>query len=518
MTPSTPLPEADTLAQSAWTAYIRQELTAPAYALREYASNLAAAAETTTDVATKTSAAKILDRAGHLLHLVEKLTDPTLTANLDGLARKTLRHDLRGAAAYVIGACEDIGEVAAPDAADVLAEPLRSTLQAAKRVVELIEQVVNYEATPNSAPMVDDSLRQMLQQLQRGAAARKADAPTGRILLVDDNEYGRDLVARMLGNQGHTVEIVSSGVEALARLDELRSPPIDLILLDVLMPGMSGPEVLLKVKDNPATRDLPVLMVSALGEDETVLACISAGAVDYLTRPVKAELLRARITASLEQKRLRDRETQFQARIDELVRAIFPSAVIEEWQNTGTIKPRSHELVGILFLDVVGFTSYSEQYRDDPATVILLLQRLIEKFETSAARLGVQKIKTIGDAFMAAVGIAESVENPALTLLQCGLAFQKDTLDHPAGWSVRVGIHVGPVVTGILGKTQFSFDVWGHTVNAASRIESNGRPGRVTLSDEAWAMLAGCAAGECRHVTARGLGAVNVWDFTAWTK
>ena len=510
MTPVDPLPEGDDLAQSAWTAYLRQELTAPAYALREYARNLAGAAETTNDADTKTSAAKILDRAGHLLQLVEKLTDPTFTANLDGMARKTLRHDLRGAAAYVIGACEDIAEGTAPEANEGLADPLKTTLQAAKRVVELIEQVVNYEANANAAPTADDSLRQMLDQLKRGAAQRRADAPTGRILVVDDNEYGRDLVARMLIHQGHTVEVVSSGALALARLDNVRSPPIDLILLDVLMPGLSGPEVLLKVKENPATRDLPVLMVSALGEDETVLACISAGAVDYLTRPVKSELLRARIAASLEQKRLRDR-------IDELVRAIFPSPVIDEWQRTGTIKPRSHDQVGILFLDVVGFTSYSEKFRNDPETVILLLQQLIEKFETSAIRYGVQKIKTIGDAFMAAVGLAVPVSNPARTLLECGLAFQADTLDHSAGWQVRVGIHVGPVVTGILGKTQFSFDVWGHTVNAASRTESNGKPGRVTLSDEAWGMLSGCAEGEQRSVSARGLGTINVWDFVKWT-
>jgi len=512
-----PNPEPDGLAQSAWTAYIRQELTAPAFALREYAANLAAAAECTDDDEVKAAVGKILDRAGRLADIVRDMTDPAVGGTRDASARKTLRHDLRAAAAYVIGACEDIAEGTDRPAADPLAEPLRSTLAAAKKVVELIEPVVRYEANPNAAPHGDDALKRMLEQLTRGAALHRRESPTGRVLLVDDNEFGRDLVARMLGRQGHTVEILSSGREALTRLDDGTKPPIDLILLDVLMPGMSGPEVLLKLKENPATRDLPVLMVSALGEDETVLACIAAGAVDYLTRPVNAELLRARIAASLEQKRLRDREAKFQARIDELVRAIFPSAVIDEWQRTGTIKPRSHESVGILFLDVVGFTSYAERFRDDPESVIVPLQQLIETFETTAERLGVQKIKTVGDAFMAAVGLAEPVKNPARTLLESGLAFLDDTRNHPAGWSVRIGIHVGPVVSGILGKTQFSYDVWGHTVNAASRTESHGKPGRVTLSDQAWAMLAGCAEGEKRSVTARGLGVVDVWDFLKWT-
>ena len=103
--------------------------------------------------------------------------------------------------------------------------------------------------------------------------------------------------------------------------------------------------------------------------------------------------------------------------------------------------------------------------------------------------------------------------NPALSLLKCGLDLIADVAAHPAGWRVRVGVHVGPVVTGVLGESQFSFDVWGHTVNAAARMESNGVPGKVTLSPTAWADVDGVATGVSRAVEVKGLGAVTVWDF-----
>ena len=129
-----------------------------------------------------------------------------------------------------------------------------------------------------------------------------------------------------------------------------------------------------------------------------------------------------------------------------------------------------------------------------------------------------QKIKTIGDGFLGVAGLADPDPNPALTLLQCGLDLIADAAGHPAGWQVRVGVHVGPVVTGVLGKTQFSFDLWGHTVNAASpgRGPRPARPGDAQRRRLAGAWP-GVAAGEQREVVARGIGVMTVWDFTRWT-
>lgn len=510
MTAGTAPADPDPRARRASLAYLRQELTAPATALAEYAAALASKVP----AGDAAAAGRLADRATHLLELVQQATadDAPPAANRDHW--RAVRHDLRAAAAFVISSCEDLAE---GSPADALAPELPQTLNAARRVLDLIDDVVQFGRDSGGA--LTASVRDMLARLPGAAAGRAGAAVTGRVLLVDDNEFGRDLLARMLAGQGHTVEVVPGGKEAQERLTG-PGPAVDLVLLDVMMPGLTGPEVLAWLKSDPRFWPLPVIMVSALGEDDSVLACIAAGAEDYLTRPVRPELLRARIAGCLEKKRLRDREAGFQARIDGLVRAIFPPAVVAEWQATGTIETRFHGQVGVLFLDVVGFTEYAEKYQDDPGQVIHLLQDLVEKFEATVARHGVQKIKTIGDAFMGVVGLATpagpEAGNPAETLTRCALDLVSDAEGNPAGWQVRAGIHVGPVVTGILGKTQFSFDVWGHTVNAASRVESNGKPGRVTLSAEAWQMLGGAAAGEAREVDARGLGVVTVWDFGRW--
>ena len=148
--------------------------------------------------------------------------------------------------------------------------------------------------------------------------------------------------------------------------------------------------------------------------------------------------------------------------------------------------------------------------------MVELLQQQVEKFEETLTRHGVQKIKTMGDGFMCVAGISEDDLCPARTLLRCGLDMIADTRSHPAGWQVRIGIHIGPVVTGVLGKRQFSFDLWGHTVNAAARIEANGTPDKVTLSSDAWESLNETAHGTPRTIEARGLGTMTVWDFKQW--
>jgi CheY-like chemotaxis protein len=495
---------------------LRQEFTSPAAALAEYARELAAKVATAGDAGTSRTADRIRDRAEHLLETVRNLTAPDAqTDPADPAQWRGARHDLRAAVAYVIMACEDIAEGAPHAVAAALGPELARTTTAARRVVELIEAMVRFNLTADAPPPQAAAIQEMLNRLPR-AVAPSAGGVTGRVLVVDDNEFGRDLIVRMLAQQGHTVEVAASGVAAQERLGNAGQPAVDLILLDVMMPEMTGPELLRWLKADSRFWHVPVIMVSALGEDDSVLACIAAGAEDYLTRPVRPELLRARLTGSLEKKRLRDRETEYQARIAELVRAIFPPAVVDEWERTGTIRPRHYERVGVLFLDIVGFTALCEQFHDRPEEVVRLLQQQVVKFEATVARHGVQKVKTIGDGFLGLTGLAEPDPNPALTLLKCGLDLIADTIGQPAGWQVRVGVHVGPVVTGVLGKTQFSFDVWGHTVNVASRVEGHGRPNRVTLSDDAWRCVADVADGEERQVVARGIGVMTVWDFVRW--
>ncbi len=335
----------------------------------------------------------------------------------------------------------------------------------------------------------------------------------GNLLIVDDSAENRELLQLLLQQQGHQVTAAASGPEAL---ELLASRPFDLILLDVMMPDMDGFAVLERLKRNEAWRHIPVLMVSALDRLDAVVNCIAVGAEDYLIKPFNELLLRARVGACLEKKRLRDREMEHLQRIDRLLRAIFPEEVLPELTREGTIRPRRYEKVGVCFADVVGFTSFCDQHLDRPEYVAGMLKWYIGEFERVAREHGVQKIKTIGDAFMMASGLPVPVDNPVLRLVRCAWDLLAAIRKGPAGWQVRVGIHVGPVVAGTLGEQQYSFDLWGATVNIAARMESIGRPDTITLSDTAWQDVAGVCRGEPRDAAVRGIGHMLVWEVTGF--
>ncbi len=148
----------------------------------------------------------------------------------------------------------------------------------------------------------------------------------GRILVVDDNVLNRMLLKRTLEQQGHTVALAENGRQALEMLD---AGHFDLVLLDILMPEMDGYEVLARLKRDPARRDLPVIVISALEEMESVIRCIGMGAEDYLPKPFDSLLLRARIGASLEKKRLRDQEVEY---LQQVAHVTAAAAAVEAGQ------------------------------------------------------------------------------------------------------------------------------------------------------------------------------------------
>jgi len=140
---------------------------------------------------------------------------------------------------------------------------------------------------------------------EAGRASAVAGPATARILVTDDQELNRDLLSRRLRADGHRVDVAEDGPRALAMLE---GTPYDLVLLDVMMPGMDGYDVLARIKASEALRHLPVIVVSALDEAESVVRCLELGADDYLTKPFNALVLRARVGASLARKWLHDRE------------------------------------------------------------------------------------------------------------------------------------------------------------------------------------------------------------------
>jgi signal transduction histidine kinase len=134
-----------------------------------------------------------------------------------------------------------------------------------------------------------------------------------RVLVVDDVDYNRDILERILVREGHTVVTAEDGGKALERL---RSGPFDLVLLDVMMPGIDGIQVMGEVHRDPALMHIPVIMLSAMGEEANIVTCLKLGAQDYLTKPLNQRILNARIQSCLERKRLRDMESEYVARLE----------------------------------------------------------------------------------------------------------------------------------------------------------------------------------------------------------
>jgi class 3 adenylate cyclase len=208
----------------------------------------------------------------------------------------------------------------------------------------------------------------------------------------------------------------------------------------------------------------------------------------------------------------RDRISQL-SKADQLLQVILPRSIAEELTAREVVENRRHENVAVLFADIIGFTEFCENRQPDD--VVNHLQDLSLAFEAVVARYEVEKIKTIGDCFMAAAGLTIPLQNPVLNSVQCGLEMLNAAKELDSGWQLRIGIHVGAVIAGIVGHQRFSYDLWGDTVNTAARIESNGRHGSVNLSPQAWrAVEDSFEAESIGLVPIKGKGEIEIYCIT----
>lgn len=314
---------------------------------------------------------------------------------------------------------------------------------------------------------------------------------SGRILIVDDTLIGRISLAREVTALGHSVETATNGLEAL---EKLGSDNFDVVLLDMVMPGLSGEDVLERIRQNPQQRGTPVVMVSSADEFDTVVRCIAKGAEDYLPKPPNSTLLRARLHALIERKRLRDQE---QKRADELRLAkedserlllnILPATVAQELTSTGLYVPRSFDECTVVFTDFVGFSQVAS--RSLPQELVSRLNRYFTAFDHLCDSRGLEKIKTLGDSYMYAAGIpsprpSHAVDAVSVALEMVEILKLEAELDPVNSWPMRVGVHSGPLTAGVVGIRKFCFDIWGETVNLASRMQSSGVSNRLNVSQE----------------------------------
>jgi len=317
-----------------------------------------------------------------------------------------------------------------------------------------------------------------------------------KVLVVDDSKTLRRILIRELNSIGITnISEAGDGNEAVERL---RVESFDLMLLDMEMPELDGLGVLKVVKSTPELSYLPVIIVSSAEDFDRIVECIQVGAEDYLPKPFNAVLLRARVFSSLEKKRLRDldrehilelqREKEMlhieQMKSEKLMLNILPKPIADRLKRGEKNIAGSYPEVTVLFSDLVGFTKMSA--KKTAPELVKLLNDIFSRFDKRAELLGLEKIKTIGDAYMAVGGLpiprsdhAEIVADMALGMYQDLAEFNQANQQEI---QMRIGIHSGPVVAGVIGFTKFSYDLWGNTVNTASRMESTSGNGRIQVS------------------------------------
>jgi adenylate cyclase len=225
-------------------------------------------------------------------------------------------------------------------------------------------------------------------------------------------------------------------------------------------------------------------VISALDELDSTVRCIEAGAEDYLPKPFNPVLLRARIGASLEKKRLLDQLRVEKERSEALLLNILPRTIVERMRRGETVIADHIPEATILFSDLVDFTSLAA-HRSAEETVGLLGD-IFSRFDYLAARHGLEKIKTTGDGYMVASGLPEARSDHAAAAAEMALAMLDavKAAARIAGESLqlRVGLNTGALIAGVLGTHKFVYDVWGDTVNTAKRMESYGLPGRIHVS------------------------------------
>jgi len=304
------------------------------------------------------------------------------------------------------------------------------------------------------------------------------------VLIVDDTPTNVSVVSGVLKDKYRT-KVATNGEKALAIATAADKP--DLILLDVMMPGMDGFEVCRRLKADPATHEIPIIFLTAKTDSVDEEKGFDVGAVDYIHKPFSAPLVLARVKTQLALQDAVSEAQDARAQADQLLHALLPKKAADEIRSYGTVIPRRYENVAVLFCDVTNFTAYCDQH--EPEDVISRLDALFVIFERVTAKHGLEKIKTIGDGFMAAAGLLHEIEDPVGSAVRCGLEMASTLIDAHLGWEVRVGVHAGPVVAGVVGQERYQFDIWGDTVNLASRMVGMGAPGSVAATQEIWEQL-----------------------------
>jgi class 3 adenylate cyclase/CheY-like chemotaxis protein len=368
-------------------------------------------------------------------------------------------------------------------------------------------------------------------------------ADQASILVVEDNEVHRTTLTKSLNGDGHRVTTAKDGRDGLNRI---LSEPFDVILLDIVMPELDGFEVLERVKADPALRHIPVIVITSVDDVPSAVRCIEMGADDFLTKPFHPAVLRARIRAGLNKKRLYDleqRHVQEMAQVNRLLEARVEDQMAE-LVRTGELKrflPRqiAEGLVGgqltarqgferrkvtILFSDMVGFTDLSDSL--DPEELSDVLDEYLREMSAVLVAHGGTLDNYIGDGMMAVFGAPERVEeaDQAWSAIQAAVAMRDRAREVaarirgrgiPADLQIRVGVNAGHCMVGVFGSDVLrAYKVVGFAVNIAARLQTEASPGTILCGYRTYAQVKDRVRAEQREpLTLKGAARpVEAWE------
>jgi adenylate cyclase len=356
---------------------------------------------------------------------------------------------------------------------------------------------------------------------------------------VDDNEENRDMLARRLRRQGHEVLTAAGGQSGL---DVLARTPVDLVLLDVMMPDLDGYAVLQRIKGDPALRDIPVVMISALEELDSVARCIQLGADDYLGKPFEPVLLQARVGACLEKKRLHDEEQRHRHALAEMNQTLERRVAeqVGQLERLGRLKrffsPQLAELivaggaadplkthrreVTVVFLDLRGFTAFAETAEPEE------LMEVLREYHAEMGRLILVHEGTLerftGDGMMVFFNDPVEVPDPAARAVRMAVAMRDVLVNLGVRWRKRgwelghsVGIAQGYATIGAIGfEGRWDYGAIGTVTNLAARLCGEAAAGQILISAKVAAAVEGLIEAEDRgSLTLKGLARpVPIWS------
>ena len=441
-----------------------------------------------------------------LATIQELFSDKTKTGDDIGsvILNEDLHYSIRTPLSSIIGISElileDTATVADLDLQDIQ-DCVSKINQAGKRLLRLINDLSKYSDLSNGDLMesyyTDLYLKESSIRNFQFNTEVKIPAKIGTILIVDDESANLDIIDKILQQSNHKTFTAESGAEALKVLEK-ESAKIDLILLDLIMPEVNGMDLLKKLKHNNNTYHIPVIILSALDEIDTIVECISMGADDFLIKPVNRILLHARLNNALEKKYFHDKEIKYQKQIkieqeksDKLLLNILPESIAQRLKNGESLIADDFEDSTVLFADLAGFTKLSSTI--SATDVVMQLNSIFSLFDGLLIKYSLEKIKTIGDCYMLVGGLpkpdknhADSVARMALEMLD---TVEQINIKTDQSLKVRIGINSGPVAAGVIGKEKFIYDLWGDTVNVASRMETFGSNSKIHVSSSTYLQL-----------------------------